>query len=110
MMDQVLIYANGLNTLSLGRQERYSFRNQSESNDNAGTIQVCVRLSKSSDNTVPPSFRGTKVYEKNLIVIVMDDPAQCFPAADQIRRRELALEHRELKMISKSAHQFENLP
>jgi hypothetical protein len=110
MMDQVLIYTNGLDALNLSRQERYSFRNQSESNNNARTIQVRIRLSKSSDNAIPASIRGSKVHKKNLIVVMMDDCTQCLPATHQIRRRKLTFKHGKLKMIPKPTHQLEDLP
>jgi hypothetical protein len=110
MMDQVLIDANGLDTLSLSRQERYSFRNHSESDNNARTVQVRIRLSKSSDNAVSAPFRWAEVNEENLIVIVVDDGAQSLTATHQIGGRELALKHGKLKMVSKPAHQLEDLP
>jgi hypothetical protein len=45
-----------------------------------------------------------------LVVIVVDDCAQSFPTANQIRRRELALEHGKLKVVPKPAHQLEDFP
>ena len=98
------IDANGLDTLSLSRQERYSFRNHSESDNDARTVQVCIRLSKSSDNAVSAPFRWAEVHEENLIVVMMDDGAQSLTATHQIGGRELALKHGKLKMVSKPAH------
>jgi hypothetical protein len=72
MMDQVLIYANGLNALSISRQERNSFRQQCESDNNARAINIGIRLPKSSDNAIPSPFCGSEVYKENLIVVMVD--------------------------------------
>jgi len=49
------------------------------------------------------------VDEEDLILIVLNDARELRPAANKVRLRELALEHRVLQVIAVAPHGFEDL-
>jgi hypothetical protein len=86
-----------------------SFRPRCGSDNDARTIQVCVRLPESRDYAVAASLRRSEIHKQHLIFGVIYRSAQCLPASHQIGGGELALENGKLKVISKTAHEFEDL-
>ena len=57
----------------------------------------------------PRRSTGPEINEQDPIFVVIDDLPRRVPAADDVARRELALEDRVLEVIAEPAHGFVDL-
>lgn len=75
MMNELLIHTRGSDRLSLSGHERASFQQKSKSDNNAGTIEICVWFSKRGDDAITSPFGWAEINKQNLVVIMVDDGA-----------------------------------
>lgn len=68
-----------------------------------------IGLTERGDHAIAAAFGGAEVYEKDLIISVVDDAAKQLAAANQVGRGELALEDGKLEVIAEIAHGLEDL-
>lgn len=77
--------------------------------DDAGRMDLRVRLTQRADGARAAFFGGSEVDKEDLVEFVVDDGGEFGTAPDEVNGGELAFEDGELQMISIASHRAKYL-
>ena len=76
--------------------------------DKTRRVEPNIGLTERSDDAVAAAFRGSKMDEEDLVVLMVDKRAEFGAHAGEVGGSELALEDGVLEMVAPSAHGFKD--